>query len=592
MSSPITSPRFAPVPTVSPPAPVMPAKADSQAQPTDLLLITSSTDFPRTMELLSAEAASAGIRLDTICIEDLDGSNAGQKMTSLHRTIGEQLASGKLHRATAIYLALHGCATRTNADIDARLERQPGIREFIYSLEQDHAAAAAGSAGRTPAEQDADGDGTVSDADSEVGDDDGRVSNEDSESGSDDEKQVLHMMSACENALQFPSTLLLKAARHTALTTEGLRPDYQGTIFIGACDAGGMKEQLVGSGGDYVVLNGKKSGLSRDADHCMLEVIGMMAEARQKHWAPFSGRQYWMQLRNVSGEHIAYVGQAAPEIHKCLEAGQSEPVLVLRNSQAAGQPMRVLEAKLAHGSPKALGAVFKRYGTGLLDKVDATQCFSLLAMDTYRSRSELEEKIEIMERHGFSVPDDPDNMAEVLDEAIHFGNHALLTILLSRRTDDELSPALLQSVRKCLFEPTDQAKANARKLEALCREKSFLRLLVINWLQESVDTVKAAGMTGRFDMGVSPYFGHLLFSRRLSSLPRELGQSLEKYYPKISKEKLRSEALNTLAWEDLPAAWELAKRLVLELEANGKEKNEAFKKLIGLTPQIFPKKST
>ncbi len=569
MSSSITSPRLPPVPVVSPAAPVSPAAADRLSPATDLLLITSSTDFPGTTKLLNEAAATAGIRLDTIFIEDLEGSNPGEKLSSLHRLMGESVACGKVQPATVIYISLHGRATPIDFSLDAYLGQQQDLRHFVFSLGQDSArtAAQAGdAAAREPSETVPAGD----DADS------------DDSSGSGDEGGIVHMMSADRNALVFPSILLFKAARYAAVTAQGFEANYQGTIFVGSCDAGGMSEQLVADGGDYVVLNGKKGGLSSDADDCMLEVIGMMAERRQQQLPPLGGREYWMHLRNVSGEHIAYVGETGTEIHKVLEAGHCEPVLVVRNSQAAGQPARVLNAKLLHGSPMALEAVFTKYGPDLLADLSAAECFSTLAMDVYRSRSELEEKIGILERHGVPVPDDPDGMAALLEDVICYDNHAMLGILLSRRIDDRLPPAVLQSARTCIFENPNVAE----KLQALCEGHPFLRLVVANWLEASINAIKSNDGAGRFDVSTALYFGSLLFGQMLLRSPRPLRQSLEKYYPQASKPKLRAQILNTVVWEDLPSVWNLAKKLVAEFRGGKEEMDE----LIRLTPLIFPAK--
>lgn len=571
MSFPMSSPRLTPVPAVAAPVPVSPKKATPPPPATDLLLITSTTDFPDTVTLLQKEASAAGIRLDTILIEDLDGSNPGEKLTSLHRLMGESVASGKVQPATMIYVALHGQA-KTDTDLDDYVDGQPHLQDFAHSLWKDDAspAAMAGNAAPSPPLQSATADGD---------------SGTDHDSGIEsDEEGFIHMMSACKDTLTFPSILLLEAIRHSTLTPHGFRPDFQGTIFIGSCEAGGMNEQLVVNGSDYVVLNGKKGGNASDADDCMLEVIGMMAERRQQQLPAFSGRDYWMRLRNVSGEHIAYVGQNNVEISKVLAVGCSEPVVASRSNQAAGQPLRILDAKLAHGSPDSLRAVFHQYGADLLPTLTAEDCFASLAMDIYRSPSELEEKIAILERHDLAIPDDPERMALIVEDVIRYANHSMLAILLSRRIDDQFPPALLQCARPCMFEKTEVAQ----KLQALCESSPDLRQRVTNWLQASIDATRGGNAAGRFDVSTTPYFGHLLLEKRLSDLPPPLNRVIDKYYTTATKPKLRSQVLNTLAWEDLPAVWDLAKYLLSKFKGPREEWNA----LTRLTPQIYsPKKS-
>ncbi len=570
MSSSISSPRLAPVPAVSPAAPVSPEKAVPPPPATDLLLITSATDFPDTVELLRKEAGAAGIRLDTILIEDLDGSNPGEKLTSLHRLMGESVASGKMQPATVTYVALHGHAD-TSTDLDDYVDGRPHLQDFARSLwkEDSASAATAGDAGASSLWQ-------AGTADGDSGTDEDSWFEPDTEG-------FIHMMSACKDALTFPSILLLEAIRHSTLTPGGFRPDYRGTIFIGSCEAGGMNEQLVVNGSDYVVLNGKKTGEASDADDCMREVIGMMAERRQQQLPAFSGRDYWMRLRNVSGEHIAYVGQNQVEISKVLAYGCSEPVLVSRNSQAGGQPLRILAAKLAHGSPESVQAVFDKYGAELLPELKAMDCFSSLAMDVYRSSSMLEEKIDILEGYGLRVPDDPDAMAELLEGAISFNNHELLKVLLARGGGDEVSPALLPFARACLSEETDVAK----KLQALCEGEPYLQRLVGNLLAACVDAHKSIGPTAQFDVSAVPYFGMLLMASLLQRWPPALGQPFRTYYPQVNKPALRSEIMNTLAWKEVYDVWNLAKRLVYEFKGSRAEMESVTNSL-----RYLPRKET
>lgn len=553
MSSSISSPRLPPVPAASPVAPVSPEKAAPPPPATDLLLITSATDFPHTVELLRKEASAAGIRLDTILIEDLDGSTPGEKLASLHRLMGESVASGKMQLATVTYIALHGHAgTSTGPDDD--VEARPQLQDVARLMGTDDSATADGNAGTG--------------ADSRP---------------PSDEKRGSHIMSACRDALTFPSIQLLEAIRHPTLTRDGLRPDYQGTIFIGSCEAGGMSEQLVVNGSDYVVLNGKKTGVASDADDCMLEVMGMMAQRRQQQLPAFSGRDYWMRLRNVSGEHIAYVGQNQVEISKVLEYGCSEPVLAPRTGQAAGQPVRILDAKLAHGSPESVRAVFDKYGAELLPELEAMDCFFSLAMDVYRSRSELLEKIDILEGHGLRIPDDPDAVAELLEKVISFNNPELLKVLLERGGGDEVSPALLPFARACLSEETGVAK----KLQVLCEGDPFLRQLVGNLLSACVDAHKSSGTTAPFDVSAAPYFGTLLMESLLQRWPPALGEPFRKYYSQVNKPALRSEIMNTLAGNAGYDVWNLAKRLVYEFKGSRAEMESVTNSL-----QYLPRKET
>lgn len=516
-------PRLPQVPAVALAAPVTLANHSSQIQPLDLLLITCESDFPDTVNLLSEEASRTQINFEVIQIEKLEGSTAGQKLASLHHRIGELVASGRLHASSATCVALHGGTRAIATDVtnEEFIRQHPDLADFASSIGQEL------------------GEESTDESDNEPG----------------ESETFTHFFSACKESLAFPSLLLLDSARHCTMAGDKLQPDYLGPIFIASC-AGGSLINCITTGGDYVLLNGKKNGLASDGDECMLEVINMMAERRRQNMQPFTGRDYWMQLRNVSGEHIAYVGETSTEIYKVLAFGHCEPVITLRNSQAAGQAVRLLHAKLAHGSPKALQAVFDRYKEGELGELDANECLSSLAFDTYRGRDELQEKIGILGARGLHLPNDADSMTEVLEAAIACKNLVLLGILLTLDDGGARPQALLQSAKGCVFAQPE----TAAKLQALCEFQPLLKPLVSDWLNESIDAAKSGDLTNYFDVSGAPYFAQFLFDRFAIGLPLAIRLALSRHLKIATKDKHRSEILNTVIWGDVQAAWNLAKK--------------------------------
>lgn len=515
-----SSPRPHQLPIVAPAAPVVLAERNSSPSPLDLLLITSEVDFPDTIKLLTEEAARTGIHFDVIRIEELEGSTADQKLANLHRRIGEMADSKQLQDSSATCVTLHGATRVLASDMtdEEFLRDHPDLADFVSCI------------GREP------------------------VKKSGSEAGPTED--VVHVFSACEDSLGFPGALLIDSIRHARKVGEDFQHVYRGPMFIASCEARHLIDDLEGSDGEVLLLKGKKIGLTSDGNDCMLEVINMMAERRQQNLPPFTGRDYWMQLRNVSGEHIAYVGNTSNEIHKVLAFGHCEPVITLRHSEAAEQPARILHAKLAHGSPKALRSVFDRYKAGELGDLDANDCLLYLAADTYRTREELQEKIEILEAQGLHLPDNADGMAELLETAIEHRNVALLRILLTLDDNGARPQALLHSAKGCVLDQPDHAP----KLQALCDADPVLRILVVDWLGESIDAAKAEGTAASFDVSAVPYFAELLFERSVVSLPPAVRLALSRHLRLATKDKHRSEILNTVIWGDAEAAWNLAKK--------------------------------
>lgn len=519
MAIPPSSPRPHPLPLVAPAAPVIPADRHSSAPPLDLLLITSKSDFPDSVRRLSEEAARAGIHFEIILIEELDGSSAIQKLASLHRRIAELADSKKLQSSSATCVSLHGAMRVIPDEMTSEefVSHPPDLADFVSVIET--------------------------------------KGDEEFESESDPTEHRAHVFLACSDSLQFPSVLLIETARHPSKVGDGFQPDYQGPIFISSCEAGHLMDDLEGKDGEVVLLNGKKSGSVDDGDGCMMEVINMMAERRQQNLPPFSGRDYWMQLRNVSGEHIRYVGGTEKDIHKILAAGHCEPVITLRNSQASDQPVRLLEAKLSHGSPKGLQAVFNRYKDGELGTLDADGCLESLASDTYRDREELQEKIQILGKHGIHLPDDADRMTALLEAAIKHANIELLSILVTLDDGGVRRQALLQSAKACIFERPN----NAQKLQVLCNEDPGLQSDVIDWLSDSIAAAKNDGKAASFNVSAAPYFAQALFVRSVITLPPPVQSALLRHMKMPIKDKHRSRILNTVVCGDVEAAWNLAK---------------------------------
>jgi hypothetical protein len=162
----------------------------------------------------------------------------------------------------------------------------------------------------------------------------------------------------------------------------------------------------------------------------MLEVIDLIAARKREGQPALTGRDYWMHLRNVSGEHIAYVQDSSTEIHKVLTSGVSEPVLTSFKGRTADQPQQILQAKLAHGSPKALQAVFDKFGQERFSGFSRTEMYSFLALGETSDAEKLREKMVILERNGLGFPCTPEELTEYVSDCIENSNAPMLSALL------------------------------------------------------------------------------------------------------------------------------------------------------------------
>lgn len=250
--------------------------------------------------------------------------------------------------------------------------------------------------------------------------------------------------SADDGNLEFSAERLVSALRHASPSDGTSPPDFTGLIIWGACRARKMAGVLEASGGENILLAGNKPVQSADGEACMLEVIDLIGARRQEGQSPPSGRDYWMHLQNVSGEHIAYVQHASTEIHKVLVSAHSEPALTSRTGRSAEHPVRIFEAKLIHGSPKAVQAVFDKYGKDRFSELSRAEVYASLALDTVSDADRWREKMAVLEKNGFGFPRTPDELMDYLAQCVKHSNIRMLSVLL--HSQGELLARLLAPV--------------------------------------------------------------------------------------------------------------------------------------------------
>ncbi len=502
------------------PGPVnLPNETTAPVLPLDLLIVTSRADFYQEATQLLACAQDHALQADTLFIEDLEGSNDGERLQDLHRKMGQLRASGKLPDSAATCVTLHGMQSFRFGSPQELYQHRPHLGEFIRSLgDEDGASAmpADDAPGRIPRSPQETGESSLSESDADSCDDD-------SDSDAPD-RLPMHFLTRNDGQFRFPSDLFCLALRQARRMDGTCTSGYQGVIFLSSCHAGQLAGQLGSQDGGYLILSGKKTGIAIDAADCMREAIDLMAERKRQPESSLTARDYWLRLRHVSGEHIACVMDRESRVHKPLE--HSEPLLALVSGRSAVQPQRVLEAKLAHGSARALQAVFDKYGKQRLSHLSPDLMFRLLAFDEASDPIEITCKLRVLENQGISLLEASADVGRWIREVIDQDNLVMLAALLSYRRDGRLPEALLAAMPDCLFDLDDMETPNA--LQALCAPCPELEELVTAWLIDGVDWLHARQRPALV-MEHQPYFLDLAFAARCSRLPAELCNAISRH---------------------------------------------------------------
>lgn len=480
------------------------ATAQSPVRPLDLLIITSRTDFHESADLLGKEASQAGLAADTLFIEDLDGDSASEKLAQLRKAIGKYLEEGRLQPTTVTSISLHG-----------------GLIKL--------------------------GDATTADT---------------------DEPGVVHCFGNAEMTLRLPSALVCLAVRQLDTGDDPAQAAYPGLLFIASCYAGGMPEQFLPDSGEVILLTGKKASLTSDGDDCMRQAVALMADRRQRGLSAPSGRDYWNHLRNVSGEHIRYANADEVALHKVLDWKPSEPMLRCRTGDMQPTAVRIVEAKLAHGSPAALKAALDLHGDACRAGLTPATCLEILGADRDRNEAELTGKIRVLEQAGLVSLSDPAQMALLLEHAIDAGNQRLLGYLLARPADGRPRPAALLEAARILVA---NAADSAARLEKYCEKHAELKSSVIDWLAEHVAANKTAAPGHRLNCEAIPQLAYWLSERQIGYLPESLGPVLHAHLTAPKEPQYRQIIMRTLIWGSPMDIWNCAMQMAKAEPANLEE---------------------
>jgi hypothetical protein len=316
--------------------------------------------------------------------------------------------------------------------------------------------------------------------------------------------QGVYGFSARGSLMEFSGEQLVSALRHGSLPDDVPQADFHGLIVWSSCEVRKMEATLKAAGGENITLAGNKAILNADGNACMFEVFDLIAARKREGLPPLTGRDYWMHLRNVSGEHIAYVQDDFTEIHKVLASGSGEPVLTSREGRSAEQPKRILEAKVSHGSAKAIQAVFDKFGKDAFPGVTRTDIYGLLGLDRYHDAEGIQAKINVLEKYGYGFPGNTDELINYLFSCTQSRNARMAAVLLQSQTKD-LAQMLCEAVERIAIGPKDLR----RDLEQLFAQRKDI---MQQW-----------------------------FSLYREDLPSEIGRALDRYLKDTVRDSERAE---------------------------------------------------
>lgn len=442
MSIPSSPMALLPVPAVQAGAIALGPDPARAATPLDFLFVTSRDDFGEQAGHFAEQCKRTGVHTELVFVEDLPGTAAGEKLASLHQLNGDWQADGKITSSTIKIFLLHGEMREFpyDASVEAFWTNTVGLD--WPGGDEDEDASVPSRAGDTAASADSDSDTLVSSSDDESGysatsdtdepaetDSDTLVSSDDESEDDAPEVDRIHCVVAA--GLTFPTQMIDFALRSIKYEGGAQAQGSPGTIIYGSCFSGWLRDAFKKMAGNYVLATGKKLGIEGDFFDSIELLAHETARRKSEKQPSMSGRDCWLLMQDVAGEHIAYVGDHTVEIHKVLEAGHSEPVLSAKNPRHSRLAENVLIAKISHGSAHALRRAIDSFGHDALRAIHPATLFTSLASDEFHGQAELRKKMDVLRKAGVDLPEDIDQVAHMLRYCIEDRNWDLLSLLLN-----------------------------------------------------------------------------------------------------------------------------------------------------------------
>jgi hypothetical protein len=518
MSIPFSAPPPAPIPPVTAPANVaLNLNTSPVIMPLEFMIVTSRHDFGMDTHRFANECERLGIQSDIVYIEDLEGHTAGEKLTHLHKLNADWKANGKVVNSTIKCLLLHG-------QIDAFPDDE-SLEEFYVdtlgyesgSDSGDEDSGISNNGKDNAASEEYDSDTLVSsDDESDV------LVSSDEESGHDEQKNI-EIHCAYAGNLVIPTHYIDLALRHFTWKDGIPKYGFRKTIIYGPCFSGNLRDIVKPTGASYVLTTGKKTGLTWDFFDGLALLAREAANRKHEKQRPMSGRDCWMLMRNVTGEHISYVGENSVEVHKVLETAHSEPVLSAQDTYRGRRANNILAAKIIHGSADSLQRAIDMFDDDLtLDFEDIT-AYKILAGDSFHDEKELRKKLDMLLAAGINIPGAPEDIASILHACITRKNWRLLSLLLDQDMPMiDSSDASSGNLIARLFEWNSVLEnrgglAICKQLEQLGQDNHPMREVIKQALFAGIQRYRKAGCI--FELDTVPQIEKLVVEAALDNFP-------------------------------------------------------------------------
>lgn len=436
-----------------------PADPGSSTKPLDFLMVTSRADFRPALARFDQACHAADVQAEVICVEDLPGTTAGEKLSSLHQLNAARQASGTVTPSTIKVVLLHGGPHAPPADASVDRFRRDCLG---------------------PDASPAQGPG--------------------------------HYLSATGGALGFPTDLVDAALRRPVTTDGQPGTGFTDTVIYGACGSGLFREAARETGASYVLGSGRKSVFIEDFNAGLAAVVKAQGERKRQNLPPMSGRDCWNVMRHLSGEHVTLVDKGAVEIHKILLADHGEPVLTVRPSGAAreatpeagAQAIRTLFAKAHHGSAASLKQAIDRCGPAILSAnhgavIPGVSLWSVVS----RSTRDAEQKVLLLLKYAPESFTPMPPLQDVLKRAIERQWTPVLAELFTQMTATDPAPLALDDFVICLRQMPTQAE----QLVKSCRRSRELSHGLGDYLAKALREAASSAVPGPF--ALPPFFNEL-----------------------------------------------------------------------------------
>ncbi|MCM0043420.1 MAG: hypothetical protein NBV65_02185 [Burkholderiaceae bacterium] len=330
-----------------------------------------------------------------------------------------------------------------------------------------------------------------------------------------------HFLSASGDSLRFP-TKAFDAAMRNITSNDGQRSvGFSGTLIYQSCNVGSMRQALQASGGAYVLLAGKQPSMVRDSMACLADLTQEAGKRKREQTSPLSGRECWMRVSQVSGEHVAYVKGDIIDVTKVTQSGNAAFPPAAK-SLGAQKIYYALVAKLLHGTAETVERLFDVWGPEVIRQaVQSTEVTPYhLLLTTGLTHRAMADKLLILNRHGLGLPETTERMLACIETVISHSREALLALVFGACASEARSLTPATFLDWLATTPEIQ-----KSLATLCTTHPELQKALSEFLRGRPDTQQPALPLA----GLIPALRRIVMAPALADLPPWLADELIDY---------------------------------------------------------------